>query len=468
MSDLIDQRDEEKLLECGICLSRLNDPRKLDCRHAFCFICIKNHYKACGKRMAPCPICRKLYPSLDAKVEQLPQCSINFHQLLDTRNSKHSCESELCGTIDAPFLCLKCKKWLCFRCKEQSNEISSCQNHEAYRISDIDARLYNIVVQSKHKSCVDHPGYDIQWFCRQCHMLGCNYCKTRQPLDHTLIDVDKRATELREQFSDVCLLLQTKSGEHEIALNFFHEIREKFSPLGVCNTSFCETSANEHKKDVIECKSLIHIMKYLTNYASDEVVVSIYLNMEDQIASELEKHPLEEVVNIPHWLADSSKAMMSTEGRTSILNKREIPKNDTDISKKINLAFYFNLMAIVLLVTIVLVFIACVGSVIYYRSDVWQGIQHRLSVSAIEFIHTKLEGMLQEAFKPELISQYRNITEEFVARYDKFQNDSLGKWLDFVKMTKDEYCHKSKTKTYSNYGGDFRFQYKLDISTFCK
>ncbi|OWF51469.1 E3 ubiquitin-protein ligase TRIM56 [Mizuhopecten yessoensis] len=208
MADSLDVRDEEKLLECAICLSRLNSPRRLDCRHVFCFNCIKNHYKKCGKRLAPCPICRKLYPSMNVTIDNLPQCSIPLDQLLDMKNSRHSCESGPCQSTHAPFLCLGCKKWLCFACKVHDDETAPCPSHEAYRIADIDARLYSILMRSQEKSCVEHPSHELQWFCRQCNILGCNYCKIRQPLNHSFITVNEKAAELRELFKDVYAVMK--------------------------------------------------------------------------------------------------------------------------------------------------------------------------------------------------------------------------------------------------------------------
>ena len=52
----------ESLLECPICMERINDPRSLPCFHNFCKMCLNKYVEGlrCGKNveMFPCPTCR--------------------------------------------------------------------------------------------------------------------------------------------------------------------------------------------------------------------------------------------------------------------------------------------------------------------------------------------------------------------------------------------------------------------------
>ena len=52
----------ESLLECPICMERINDPRSLPCFHNFCKVCLHKYVEGLrdGKNieMFPCPTCR--------------------------------------------------------------------------------------------------------------------------------------------------------------------------------------------------------------------------------------------------------------------------------------------------------------------------------------------------------------------------------------------------------------------------
>ena len=56
----------EVLLECPICMDRINDPRSLPCFHNFCKVCLEKYVEGLrdGKNVEtfPCPTCRSEFP----------------------------------------------------------------------------------------------------------------------------------------------------------------------------------------------------------------------------------------------------------------------------------------------------------------------------------------------------------------------------------------------------------------------
>lgn len=50
-----DSRALEDIVQCGICLEKLTDPRMLPCQHTFCLSCLQTHFIAKNLVMKPNP-----------------------------------------------------------------------------------------------------------------------------------------------------------------------------------------------------------------------------------------------------------------------------------------------------------------------------------------------------------------------------------------------------------------------------
>ncbi|XP_057668937.1 RING finger protein nhl-1-like isoform X2 [Diorhabda carinulata] len=112
----------EELVQCGICLERMCEPRMLPCQHTFCLACLKTIisakllYLKYGTKLAvntavktySCPVCKAEF-SLKKGLESLDDLSKNFHveTLLKLLEGEQVVTSPQVKAID--YRCVKCQ-----------------------------------------------------------------------------------------------------------------------------------------------------------------------------------------------------------------------------------------------------------------------------------------------------------------------------------------------------------------------
>ncbi|CAF3839922.1 unnamed protein product [Rotaria magnacalcarata] len=108
----------DEILQCSICLNRLNDPRALPCQHAYCYTCL-NKLLATNRSRSKlhCPICG--YKSSYRSCDQCPK-SLIHNQLLDLIPLNYDVEGKCykCQEKAVLNLCPCCDYHLCRMCRE--------------------------------------------------------------------------------------------------------------------------------------------------------------------------------------------------------------------------------------------------------------------------------------------------------------------------------------------------------------
>lgn len=136
----------DELVQCGICLERLSDPRMLNCQHTFCLKCLQTHLIARNLKIksdAPsfdqmkvglaadikglqCPMCQKkivLEKGFDS-LEDLPK-NLYIDSLLKLMDEENSTLSPKIPD----YSCAKCKtvsekqEHVCQHCMQVINEV---------------------------------------------------------------------------------------------------------------------------------------------------------------------------------------------------------------------------------------------------------------------------------------------------------------------------------------------------------
>ncbi|XP_069103652.1 transcription intermediary factor 1-beta-like [Argopecten irradians] len=177
------------LLECPICLERLQQPKSLPCLHSFCQECLGTYIdkeiseKSVSGTSFPCPICRRTTSPVNHAepkekwAEHFPT-NVVIQDLIQLK--EHSSELPYCKpcqtkgilTNPAKFWCKMMNIHFCENCKEQHHDII----HNDCDILDISE--YDISRSKPEESvpkCDQHEE-KILWYCEKHQRLGCHVC----------------------------------------------------------------------------------------------------------------------------------------------------------------------------------------------------------------------------------------------------------------------------------------------------
>ncbi|XP_033726384.1 E3 ubiquitin-protein ligase TRIM56-like [Pecten maximus] len=177
------------LLECPICLERLQKPKSLPCLHCFCQECLGTYItKELSGNMAsetsfPCPVCRRVTPpvnpveSKNKWAEHFPTNAVIQDLIqLKERSSEplycKPCQTKGIMTNPAKFRCKDMAVNLCDDCKVQHHDIL----HNECGILDISGYGSNRTNREKSVPRCDQHGETKVWYCEDHQILGCNIC----------------------------------------------------------------------------------------------------------------------------------------------------------------------------------------------------------------------------------------------------------------------------------------------------
>ncbi|XP_033726111.1 E3 ubiquitin-protein ligase TRIM56-like [Pecten maximus] len=177
------------LLECPICLERLQKPKSLPCFHCFCQKCLGTYItKELSGKMAseasfPCPVCRRVTPpvnpveSKDKWAEHFPTNPVIQDLIqLKERSSEplycKPCQTKGNMTNPAKFWCKDMKANFCETCKTQFHDII----HSDCDILDITGYGGGRPKQEKSAPRCDQHDEKNVWYCEDHQLLGCQIC----------------------------------------------------------------------------------------------------------------------------------------------------------------------------------------------------------------------------------------------------------------------------------------------------
>ncbi|XP_069131124.1 E3 ubiquitin-protein ligase TRIM56-like [Argopecten irradians] len=177
------------LLECPICLERLQQPKSLPCLHTFCQECLGTYItrELSEQRVSdtsfPCPICRKMTaPVNQAETKgkwagQFPTNAV-IQDLIQLKERTSEvpyctpCQTKGSPTNPAKFWCKTLDLDLCEECKVQYHDILH-RNCDIIDVSVCDVRHRK--PEESTPKCEEHNG-TIIWYCEDHRKLGCNEC----------------------------------------------------------------------------------------------------------------------------------------------------------------------------------------------------------------------------------------------------------------------------------------------------
>ena len=230
------KKNLQGLIECGICLDPMVDPRVLSCQHSFCAECLINLLSHSDIPVFTCPTCRRDTPVPRRGVHDLPH-DFRANTLTefmkepekdldknDKKKADHNPELEpdefiACGDLpecascsnkkstfdscEVKFFCKFCKDYMCNPCALDHKGTSVFKKHVLVKIPENRWRT---------EKCPQHPPKSQEYYCGECNVLICSACVTNQHKEH-------HVRHFVEQFKDCSVDMGERLGRLDIVFS---------------------------------------------------------------------------------------------------------------------------------------------------------------------------------------------------------------------------------------------------------
>ena len=175
----VSARDEalSRMLECPICLDKLEKPRMLKCFHFFCLACLQNCKE---KQSIRCGVCRKITREKD--IASVPIVN-DFVEALQ-HSEKKPCIA--CKKEGSELRCLDCKALYCKSCRAIHDAIPACKHHSMEVVKNGQEKIW----VDKLVYCEDHPEELCKLDCKDCETLLCVLCASVGHYEHDVETVE--------------------------------------------------------------------------------------------------------------------------------------------------------------------------------------------------------------------------------------------------------------------------------------
>ncbi|XP_033107881.1 tripartite motif-containing protein 2-like [Anneissia japonica] len=256
--------DEEKLLECSICLNKLKQPKTLNCLHSFCMQCLRSLLKE--KDDLICPTCLKPCPIPEGGLLELqPNAFINnlleaFEMIGEGDNMECSCEKDK----KASHYCPECKQYICSTCFDNHKRFPALKSHKLHSIEDVQS-MTPLQFSSLHRQqCALHNEI-LKFYCKCCETVVCMHCAIT---DHC--DGNHKLISIHEAFNDFEMTaIKVKEASNEY------------------NTIMQDGLKNAFHNDSKLCKNKKNCLRDIENHV--QKMVKIIKKQEEQLKEKVEK-----------------------------------------------------------------------------------------------------------------------------------------------------------------------------------
>ena len=200
------KKNLHELIECGICLDPMVDPRVLSCQHSFCTKCLidLSSHNGTPEKFVVCPTCRSQTAMPKKGVYDLPPdfkanrlaSLVNESECREASPNANHSESDLgegfieqeqvpkCAFCNkdkqayrVKMFCKQCKDFMCSGCADNHKITSIFSTHELVEVTQN-------VCEWESEKCPEHPQKPQEYFCEDCKVLVCSACVTNEHRNH--------------------------------------------------------------------------------------------------------------------------------------------------------------------------------------------------------------------------------------------------------------------------------------------
>ncbi|XP_072016232.1 E3 ubiquitin-protein ligase TRIM45-like [Amphiura filiformis] len=179
-SNPVDNEDDlDSLINCGICLSEMEQPKALICLHTFCVKCLKKVKRPPGQ--ITCPLCQEDTLLPKGGIDGLRN-NFFINQLKERRairgTGKFKMQCTCCGATDRTTVarCVDCNGFLCQQCVDSHKTLGPLKGHAVYTIEELRSGRVDISKVWKEQCCQHHKDQILRFFCKTCGIPICHVC----------------------------------------------------------------------------------------------------------------------------------------------------------------------------------------------------------------------------------------------------------------------------------------------------
>ncbi|XP_072050371.1 E3 ubiquitin-protein ligase TRIM50-like [Amphiura filiformis] len=173
------QPNIKDLLQCGICLMVIKEPKALPCLHSYCLKCLTKWAEDMKEGTVQCPLCHQ---------------DFRFHQM-ESKDSSPTLSSIHSKPVR--------RSW-----RDCRQKISKCRVHVAEKRT-LKRKLIALIVSGKvdingvirqpQEYCDIHEEQKAEFHCKTCDTLVCDGCTSIDHLDHEFVGLDIAIEEHRSE-----------------------------------------------------------------------------------------------------------------------------------------------------------------------------------------------------------------------------------------------------------------------------
>ncbi|XP_033127446.1 tripartite motif-containing protein 2-like [Anneissia japonica] len=243
-----------KVLECGICLRRLRDPRTLDCLHSFCLTCLKKLMSTMEGKLC-CSICRKSYKMPIGGLEKLEVNHFISRMLEFTDDSTQTKAPTCIGcSKEASHLCSECSDFLCIVCAGLHGKLSVSKFHRLMTLAEYNKLDEREKLSARSMKCPIHEETHLTVYCLTCKIPICAKCcvTTHKVPDHDVRPILQIFKDYQLSASKLIQKTLVVEEKLEEAIDDITNIQEHLRK----STEGCEREINQYFEEI---KSIIEV-----------------------------------------------------------------------------------------------------------------------------------------------------------------------------------------------------------------
>ena len=332
------KKNLRELIECGICLDPMVDPRVLSCQHSFCAKCLidLSSHSGAPKKSVICPTCRCQTAMPREGVYDLPsdfkanalaalvnesgssedsptikiaeQVALDFDiDLREFFNCTDVAKCAICPKdkqIDTvKMFCKYCKDFMCSACAADHKKTSIFSSHELVYIPES---------KWENEKCSEHPKKAQEYFCEDCKVLVCSACVTNEHRNHDVFhyvehfknhqeEIKRKQGALEAVYSDSFI-----SSENQMEMeNYSSAVNQKITEIKKDVENSAERDIKEVEREKAELLSFIEqerldFIKRFKDAQPYQLKTDVYILLQECEAYLKTRKPVELLTDFQH------------------------------------------------------------------------------------------------------------------------------------------------------------------------